>query len=243
VIEQDVEIGLGDGHSAFGKMHVESDSPCVVLAHGLTGHMNEHIHYLASRRLVAEGYSVVRFNFYGAQSSARRLTECTIAQHAHDLDRVLQFVRNHIDPSKVAVVGHSLGGLTALFAEEPFDALVLWDATHSEHLDVVFDNISYVDELGLYRWRQRIDHLLSPNMIEEFRALDSNALIARNSRPTLIVSVGEGDRPEAGRKQFEHANEPKQHVVIPNSDHNFTIGNSLVRLLDETVSWLHEHLV
>ncbi len=239
--EEQVGLYVDDDKVLYGKYSPRPGAPLVVLVHGLTGHMDEALHYNAARRLEAEGFAVLRFNLYGAQLDTRRLTDCTTRKHARDLDVVIRQLSNRLPGVPVAVIGHSLGGLTALLATEPYDALVLWDASHTAALGPLRD-LEYVTELGLYRWRQRIDHLLNPAMVDELRTLDSDALVAAHTTPVLVAAADEPGRPEVGRRYAELAGGPATFVLVSGADHSFAQDETASVLLDATVAWLRETL-
>ena len=234
--EERLQLPVGEGVTLYGTYLAADGAPLVVLVHGLTGHSNEAMHYLARRRLHAEGYAVLGLDLYGSDPGTRRLTDCTTSTHARDLVAVLDAMRTRCPKVQVVVVGHSLGGLTGLMATG-YDALVLWDAAHTSGL-LSLQNLEYVEELQLHRWRQRIDHLLNPAMIEQLRTLDSDALVGQVRVPLLVVSAGDPGRPELSRRYVEHAGGPAELRVVEDADHGFLRGESLTTLLDLTCDWL-----
>lgn len=239
--ESAMSLALADGKRVHGLLrNDDSRSPVVLLLHGLTGHMNEHLHFIGARELQRLGYTTFRFNFYGAAGGSRRLVDCTVSTHASDLAEVIRHFRRDAPGRPVVVVGHSLGGLTALLCDEPFDGLVLWDATHGSSI-AVLDDVELVRELGLLRWRQRVDHLLNPSMLDEIKVVDYDGLMAQVKAPALIVAAAEGDRPDVGRRYLEASSGDCELQVIDGSDHVFSAGESLDRLLAVTGEWLQRH--
>jgi predicted dienelactone hydrolase len=93
--------------------------PLVVLSHGYGGNWRNQI-WLAEV-LVSEGYRVAATNHPGTTTRDRRPEEAArLWERPHDLTRVIdgllsdQNLAGAIDPDRIAVIGHSLGGWTAL---------------------------------------------------------------------------------------------------------------------------------
>jgi len=80
---------MRDGKVLHGRLRVVPDAPLVIIAHGNTGNMNEHLHFIGAQVLEAAGYSVLRINFYDDADDAPKLHDCTPTMHAQDLDDVV----------------------------------------------------------------------------------------------------------------------------------------------------------
>lgn len=91
------------------------DCPVVIYYHGLTGNKGEN-HIMAVRdSLLANGIAVVRFDFNGHGESEGPFSEMTLDNEAEDAELILEYVESldWVDHSRVAVAGHSQGGLMA----------------------------------------------------------------------------------------------------------------------------------
>ncbi|WP_413203633.1 alpha/beta hydrolase family protein [Rhodospirillum sp. A1_3_36] len=93
--------------------------PLVVLSHGHGGNWRNQI-WLAEA-LVSAGYRVAAPNHPGTTSRDRRPEEAArLWERPHDLSRVMDALladpslAGPVDPGRIAVIGHSLGGWTAL---------------------------------------------------------------------------------------------------------------------------------
>ncbi|MCF8480807.1 MAG: alpha/beta fold hydrolase [Rhodospirillum sp.] len=93
--------------------------PLVVLSHGYGGNWRNQ-NWLAGA-LVSAGYRVAAPNHPGTTSRDRRPEEAArLWERPHDLTRVIdallaeQTLAGAVDPGRIAVIGHSLGGWTAL---------------------------------------------------------------------------------------------------------------------------------
>ncbi|HEV7467085.1 MAG TPA: alpha/beta fold hydrolase [Candidatus Dormibacteraeota bacterium] len=231
-------------------------APLVVLVHCLTGWKNSTKYYLGARALERAGFSSFRFDLYGYADDARKLLDCTVATHADDLDLVLAVLREEQPDRPISVIGHSLGGLTILCSRrQGFDAVVLWDATHSggwqprqaeEHADPAHpygdESTVWEGSLDCYRLRWGCDILVSEAMLRSYRDPDCNALISQLHRPVKVIAAGANAFLRSVQNEYyEHANEPKALAVIEGADHNFETGETMVELFAETVRWLDQH--
>ncbi|QTQ10789.1 alpha/beta fold hydrolase [Treponema parvum] len=78
--------------------------------------------------LVAEGYTVVRFDCAGAGDSEGDWTYMTISGETEDFKKILHWVKNVLTPEKTMILGYSMGALeTALCCREiPLDGILFW---------------------------------------------------------------------------------------------------------------------
>ncbi len=109
------------GQQIVGMLHVpdrrKGRVPAVVLFHGFTGNKSEihRIFVKTARALCAAGFAALRFDFRGSGDSDGDFSEMTVTGELKDARAALRFVRtlSAIDPSRVGVLGFSLGGLIA----------------------------------------------------------------------------------------------------------------------------------
>lgn len=109
------------GQKLVGVMHhAEGDGPhpCVVVCHGFAGNkvgssrrFVEFARFAAMNRL-----SVFRFDFAGSGDSEGELVDLTLDNELDDLQAAITAVSNmsNVDASKVGVVGHCMGAVTAI---------------------------------------------------------------------------------------------------------------------------------
>lgn len=83
----------------------------VILVHGLAEHLGRYDH--VARRLLAEGYAVVRYDQRGHGKSEGKRIYFDIPQRLFDdLYQVVQEVKKTVPDDKIFVLGHSMGGFT-----------------------------------------------------------------------------------------------------------------------------------
>ena len=242
-METELSIELSDGHAAYGLLRGCLGDPLVVLVHGLSGDMNEHLHYNAARRFEQDGYSCFRFNLYGDEADARKLIDCTTSIHAADLDAVIDYLRHNGAKGPVGIVGHSLGGLTALLSQSSVDAIALWDSSHTSYFSPLSETEPLADGRAVvWHHNQKMDILLGRPMLDEIRTLDSDDLARGRQTPTLVISASSANRPQVATAYLDAFAGPKRLVVVPESDHVFTRDHNFEALYNATAEWFAQYL-
>lgn len=225
----------------YGRLRGSLDQPLVVFVHGLGGLMDQHIYYNGSRFLEAHNISSFRFNLYGWEKDARKLTDCTLETHSNDLDKVIAHFRNK-DVKKIFVVGHSFGGPTILLSKNKgFDGVILWDPSYGYPMS--FKGAKYINSLKVYRTTWNFDVLISKKMIKESKTLKEKEekVIKELDIPIKIINAGNSFLLEGGKRYYELANEPKDRVIINGADHTFNEDGVEEKLFKETLEWVKKY--
>lgn len=118
--------------------------PLAVICHGFVGNRIgvDRIFVKAARELASDGYMVIRFDYAGCGESTGNYgsqdIESLIAQTRAVLDYGIGSA--DIDPQRVTLIGHSLGGAVALLTavrDRRVKNLVLWAAVGYPFNDIV----------------------------------------------------------------------------------------------------------
>ncbi|HVS02868.1 MAG TPA: alpha/beta fold hydrolase [Thermoanaerobaculia bacterium] len=255
----------------------DAPAPVVVVCHGFKGFMEWGFFPTLASLLAARGLAVVRFNFSGGGvrpgedlvSDLAAFREDTVARGLEDVDGVLREVvadelaPGRLEPSRLALFGHSRGGGLALLAaasapwRERLAALVTWAAV------ATFDRIGDDDKA---RWRQTGTYTvvnartgqqlpLGLAVLEDVEghreAYDLEAAAARRRAPWQLVH-GEMD-PTVPVREAENllaaAAPPVACERIATGDHTFGAKHpfqgptpQLTAALNTTQAWLLRHL-
>ena len=99
--------------------------PFVILCHGLTGDKYEWGRFTkTAKALNEEGFDALIFDFSGSGENERE--SITLSKQVKDLEDIYTWAKNK-GYTRIAVIGLSFGGLTALVAELPgIKTYVFW---------------------------------------------------------------------------------------------------------------------
>lgn len=233
-----------DGKKIYGLLN-KAEKPngkVVIIAHGLTGHINEYLHLIARDFFTGRGYDVVRLSFYDDPEDARKLSECTIETHAQDLRQV--FDRFKTQYKKPFVIGHSYGGLSMLYAAPQAAALAFWDSSFR-----IYDSHwqSRAQKVEPNHYRVCIGgtyHQISAEMVEVDKQATIeklNSLAARIVNPSIVLIAEESRDDQTRNPLFEALTCPKKRVEITGADHCFTKGQTVYALLNATYDWFENN--
>ena len=161
--------------------------PVAVLCHGLGAAKENPLFDALSKALRARGVAVARFDFNGHGASEGPFERMTVSNEVLDVETVMDYYRN-VRGARVALVGHSQGGVVAALAAARLgagsvDALVLLapaavlreDALRGRVLDAVFDPLDPPETVPLLDGRFRLgrDYILDAQDTDPYPAAAS----------------------------------------------------------------------
>lgn len=186
------------------------DWPLVVLCHGFTGSNSGDGHFESLQsQLAAAGIASIAPDFPGCGQSSEPQTEYTLHNMMSDIDAAIDYMSAEysIDLSRVALVGHSMGGrLVSLYLTEgshPIKAAALWSPANGyglqglEFLDI--DDFAHVEAIAAEARQNgsapagKFDFTLSAAFVDEMSASDPNAALAAAGIPLLLTYAGHED--------------------------------------------------
>lgn len=237
-MDQIVRIKAGDGKTIHARAREVPGAPVVVIAHGMTGHMDGRLELGFARMLEREGYSSLRFNAYDWAEDARDLCDMGLREHLDDLGAVID--RASDMSGSVVALGHSFGGMCiVLRGPAGVKGAVLWDPASQRVWAEMNRRVATFDaERREYVQRERVAVVYSERMLQEVEQADAAAAAKDFDAPLLVVSSPQWPHMnEAGREYAELA--PRaERVEIPGADHNFTDDISEASLFSTTLAWL-----
>lgn len=240
-MESNLKIPTLDRKVIYGRLRGPITQALVIFVHGLGGRMDQHIFYNGARFLEKHNISSLRFNLYSWEKNARNLSDCTIETHSNDLDTVISYCKKQ-GTKKIFVVGHSFGGPTILFSRnKDFNGVILWDPSYADLQS--FKNAEYVDCLDMYKGKWEFEVLFNKAMVEEEKTLKEReeTAIQKIKVPVKIISAGDGMLIDGGKRYFELANKPKEHVTLEGAGHTFDEDGIEEKLFNETLYWINSH--
>lgn len=226
--------------------------PIVVICHGFVGNRIgiDRLFVKAARHLAGNGYRVLRFDYGGCGESTGDYgaggMDSLIEQTRHVLDYAAS--DKHVDPERVVLLGHSLGGAVALLTaaqDHRVKSLVLWSAVANPFTDIVriigekkYERIRQtqsVDYRGYSLTGRFFGSLAEYQPLMQLRNFSGNVLLVHGSDDRevpveycFLYQRAFWLRP-GGRCDKE---------VILGADHTFSSASHTERLLKVTCSWL-----
>ncbi|MBU0617093.1 MAG: alpha/beta hydrolase [Planctomycetes bacterium] len=220
---EDVAFETSDGLKLSG-WFLPADGPAkgtVIHFHGNAENITAHV--TLSLWLVWEGYNVFVFDYRGYGKSEGKVTRAGTIRDGHAaLDYVLS--RGDVDPGRIFAFGQSLGGAvaTVVAAErQEFRAVVL-DSTFSGYRRI---GSRHLQKLLFLKWPA--DLLAAALLSDDYDPIDYVARIA--PRPLLVIASTEDEIcfAELGRELHDGAGEPKEFVLVQESEHLQTVAENI----------------
>ncbi|MBB6731212.1 alpha/beta hydrolase [Cohnella zeiphila] len=226
--------------------------PLVIIAHGFVGNRIgvDRLFVLAARELASKGHLVIRFDFAGCGDSEGVYGE-------HGLDSMIAQTRSVIDyglaldlvdPLRVTLLGHSLGGAVALLTavrDRRVKSLALWSPVAYPFNDIVrivgrsvYDTAvtkGTADYLGYSLTPDFFDSLLRHQPFQETQKFSGDVLLVHGTGDETIPV----DYTFLLEKTFWMRGEGRcDKVVLFQADHTYSSGEHKKELLQATADWL-----
>ncbi len=118
-------------HAVLDMPDTPGRHPGLLICHGFTGNSGEEGFFRITEEACENGFAVLRMDFAGSGKSTGDFTECTYLQGwKEDILSAAEWMAQsgYIDGTRMAVLGHSMGGAAAVAAAESgaFTALAGW---------------------------------------------------------------------------------------------------------------------
>ncbi|MBQ9727062.1 MAG: alpha/beta fold hydrolase [Kiritimatiellae bacterium] len=207
-------------------------SAVAILCHGFAGRKESFLFDALSKAIRERGIAVARFDFNGHGESGGSFDRMTVSNEVLDVETVVDHYR-HVRGARVALVGHSQGGVVAALAagalgDGAVEALALLapaavlreDAQRGRVFDAVFDPLDpplAVPVMGGSRLLGR-DYVLGAQQTDPYPA------VARFGGPVLVVH-GQADTVvpwSCGQRFADVRPDGAELVLLRSADHSFT---------------------
>ena len=223
--------------------------PMVVFCHGFGGTKEGPLFELITDSLQKHGIASIRFDFNGHGESEGKFEEMTVPNEINDAKKVIEYVRDLRYVSKIALVGHSQGGVVASMTAgelgSDISAVVLMapaavlrdDAIRGSTFGKQYNPLDPPEYVQLWGPNQR----LGRNYIKTAFSLPIYETAANYHGPALIIH-GNGDRivPYTYGLRFHQQWKGSEYVLQEYFDHGFSqniyrttdiVSNFLLRTL------------
>src|SRR6185369_4606169 len=196
--------------------------PLVILLHGFTGRKEEgHIASLAGA-LAEAGIAALRFDAPGSGRSEGTWAEhYRVSNYLADVSDVYEYALNHlaVDPARVGIWGHSMGGLIALTAASRSPQLFVaacgsQPSSGKKILSKKDDETWRETGWATFHSRALGEIHLPYDYVTDRRQYDLLTEIGNFKKPLLLIAAATDDLVPARivRQIFEPASEPKQYL-------------------------------
>jgi len=221
--------------------------PILIMCHGFTGDKYEWGRFPeTAKALNKEGYDVLIFDFSGSGENKRE--PITLSKQANDLENVYNWVQDQ-GYSRIALLGLSYGGLTALKANLPgIITYIFWAPYFFVHSSE--DQTDWFKDLnkGPVKIPSSGDGepiVIDLSFMTDFAKFRVKSSLKKLNPPTLIVQ-GTSDEAvplDLTRKAFQLLPKDENHklVEIQNATHDFE-AKFLIEFITNTVKWLKKYL-
>lgn len=229
-------------------------SPGVILSHSFTGYKEiPHLHAIA-KKLLDRGFTVLRFDFSDCVGeSDGKCEDIQLSSQIDDLEHALDFLREQdgVDPDRMGLAGHSLGGMTSIMVAARYDIQALAPAGSPAYAELAplvggADELQRWEDQGFYQFDSVKKGSVRVNwsFVEDLRQYDARDAIEKVNAPIRVIH---GDRDETvplshGEALFRHSNQPKQLHVLAGSDHLYTSDGAQRELVLLTADWMERQL-
>ena len=181
-----------DGTELSGILHAADGDNAAIIAHGFTSSKDRPRFSRLADMLIDASITAFRFDFGGCGESEER--PITVHAQVKDLEAAIALVRRRY--RNIMLIGHSLGGLTALSCPEGITTMVLWAPVTQAKIPTLFLDEKKRQELEekgevIFR-RQGRSYRIPHEYFEERTALDSEKLL-NNVRCPILIIHGDGD--------------------------------------------------
>jgi fermentation-respiration switch protein FrsA (DUF1100 family) len=220
---REVDFQSQDGLSLSAWVVPARNGATVILVHGLGGNRAQLLDEAAM--LVEDGYGVLLLDLRNSGSSEGDLTTMGYLEIL-DLGGALAFLsaQAESDPQRVGVLGHSMGGATAILAAARYPEIkaVIAESTFTGVEDNISDSFQALTGLPpfpfapLVVWfgeREAGVDISQVSPLDGIEAISPRAVLIVHGELDELIPV------ENAHRLYAAAGEPKELYVIPNTGH------------------------
>jgi pimeloyl-ACP methyl ester carboxylesterase len=215
----------------------------VVLGHGVTGNKDRPFIVALGEALAAAGVNALRISFSGNGASGGRFVDAIISKEVDDLGAVFDTVQSRF--KTIGYIGHSMGGAVGVLRTSR-DARIKFLVSLAGMVNTkAFAQREFgtVKPGAGFMWDEE-SCPLSQAYMDDMAKVDTVIGCAKEIKiPWLLVHGTEDDVVPISdsREIFAQANQSKQLVELPGSNHVFA-GEFTAKMIDTVVPWITARL-
>lgn len=236
-------------------LHANGKFPAVLFCHGFAGNKigAGRMYVALAETLAKEGIAALRMDFRCCGDSEGQFSEMNLPGLISDAEVALRHLAGHsaVDSSKIGILGSSLGGPIAVYASRSTaipSTMALWAPVASGQ--------RWREDWERHHSHENIEGRIrsggqsaSAEFCEQFLAMTADKEMAQMHGIPLLHVHGNCDvtvfpqHAEDYRRAREEARAASHFIILPNSDHNFSIEEERELMLAETVQWFKKTLL
>ncbi len=244
-MEQKFKVDTLDGFKIHGRLNTsaENQDKAIFIVHGMFGGVYEYSHKSAADYFEKD-YDVYRFNFYSANQGARKLTNCTLAMHVSDLEKVFKEFADKY--KEIYVIGHSYGGAVIMLAKMPENTkcVSLWDPSFALDSFGEWEEATAFGGQKFYLSPLSMHTLINEQMYKDLKSIKRDYCLELAENFKLPVQVVHGTRDLFGRYDESYSSRGHPDNIreyIENAKHNFANADHCKQLLEKTSNWFKKY--
>jgi len=245
----DVRFPTPDGlllNAWFIPVESEEDAPTLIFVHGLGSNREELLEQ--AKLLYEHGYSALLLDLRNHGKSEGEITTLGF-QEIFDVEGAVNFLitRNEVDPNRIGLVGHSLGGATVILAAAyiPLIKATIAESAFTSLEDNIEQGVRELTGLPSFPFAPLVVwfgerevgakiHLVRP--IDHLAQIAPRAILFIHGEQDSLVDVSNS------RSLFEAAKEPKELYIIPNAGHGGLLEANPDEFENRVVTFLDQYL-
>ncbi len=223
--------------------------PFVIFAHVFTGSKNLIASKYISRALTMNGFAVLRFDFTGLGDSEGDFSETNFTSNVDDLLAAADFLQENYEAPAV-IVGHSLGGIAAIFAASRIDSIKavvsIGAPSYPKHVvKLLADKTEEIEKNGCAQVniggrkfmikKQFLDDLQQQEHVPVIENL-GKALLVMHSPQDRIVEI------ENAANIYKLAKHPKSFITLDRADHMLSNKEDAHYAGSVITSWVRRYI-
>jgi alpha-beta hydrolase superfamily lysophospholipase len=208
--------------------------PYVITCHGLFSTMESDKFTAIADAFTKAGIAIIRFDFSGCGKSSGYISDTTISRRIEELEKVVDFSKNH--PAlgkKFGILGSSLGGYVSLFfaSENHVDALSVWATPYD-----LAETCNNIPENDL--------KILNQSFFDDASKYNLSSILTKID--TLQIIHGKKDLTvpwQHAEKIYNGANHPKKLIFFSEGDHSISTKYDREKAVNESLNWILNRLI